>query len=414
MTCQVCPAPCQELCILAHEALPRRPVNIRAIEQALSRQPVPTEVASPEPTGFKVALIGLGPANMVAAARLARKGHQVQVYEKRQDFGGAVALIPSFRKQPADAHQWVTELLCKTGVKIQTGRALGENLDFDAVRAEHDAVVLGMGAGRPLALGIIGEDLTGVIDALEVLRAFNKEAAGTPVGNPPPKMRNTIVIGGGDVAADVVRWYVRVAAQGARQIEEGGRADASREPEVANVVWAYRRGRAQMPVSQEILRDAEDELDALKDYQARVGIQRAEGELPSGVHFHLRPMKVIGKKGKVSGLQFVRTRPGKTRDRSGRPVVEDDPGSEFTIPADSVVVLAVGQTPDPAALKGIPGVSVDRHGLVVVDDSLRAAKGIYAVGDLIGGEILADAISHGRRVAESIHHEYLARKATIL
>jgi len=414
MTCQVCPAPCQELCILAHEEIPRRPVDIRAIEQALAHQPVAAKVSSPEPTGYKVALIGLGPANMVAAARLANKGHEVHVFEKRQDFGGAVSLIPSFRKHHADAHEWVRQLLSETGVRIHTGMTLGENLDFNSLRKGHDAAVLGIGAGKPLGLGIEGEELAGVVDALDVLRAFNKEAAGKPVENAPPRLRNTIVIGGGDVAADVVRWYTRVAVQCAKQVAQDGGNDSIHHPEVANVVWAYRRGRAQMPVSQEILRDAEDELDALKDYQASVGFVRAEGELASGVHFHMRPLKVLGMEGKVSGIQFIRTRPGKARDRSGRPTVEDMPGSEFTIPADSVVVLAIGQTPDPTSLKGIPGVSLDKHGMVAVDDSLKAAEGVYAVGDLVGGEILADAISHGRRVAESIHQSYLKERSKIL
>lgn len=414
MTCQVCPAPCQELCILAHEEVPRRPVDIRAIEQALAHQSAPPDVSPQPPTGFKVALIGLGPANMVAAARLARKGHEVHVFEKRTDFGGAVSLIPSFRKHHADAHQWVKQLLKETGVLIHTGMVLGLNLDFENLRTEHDAVILGFGAGKPLGLGIEGEKLAGVTDALEVLRQFNKLAAGGTVAVPPPKLRNTIIIGGGDVAADVARWYVRVAAQCAKGVEPEDRDAAARPPEVSNVVWAYRRGRAEMPVSQEILRDAEDELDALKDYQASVGVMRAEGELGCGVHFHLRPLKVLGENGQVSGIQFIRTQPGKARDRSGRRVVEDIPGSEFTIPADSVVVLAIGQTPDPAALKHIPEVSVDRHGMVAVDESMKAADGIYAVGDLVGGHILADAISHGRRAAESIHQHYLAERAKVL
>jgi glutamate synthase (NADPH) small chain len=184
----------------------------------------------------------------------------------------------------------------------------------------------------------------------------------------------------------------------------------SGEPEVVNVVWAYRRGRSEMPVSQEVLVDAEDEINALKDYQLNAGIAPAEGELSSGIYFHLRPLKVLGGQGKVCGIQFIKTRPGAERDRNGRRTVEDIPGSEFTIPADSVVVLAVGQRPDPAPLKSLPGVALDHNGRVRVDESMKAAEGIYAVGDLVGGEILADAIGHGRRAADSIHREYLARR----
>jgi NADPH-dependent glutamate synthase beta subunit-like oxidoreductase len=169
-----------------------------------------------------------------------------------------------------------------------------------------------------------------------------------------------------------------------------------------------------MPVSAEILRDAEDELDALKNFQTSLGIAPEPGELASGIHFYLRPVKVLGEQGKVQGVQFLRTQPGRRRDRTGRPVVEDIPGSEFVIPADSVVVLAIGQTPDPQVLAGIPGVTVDRRGMVSVDESMRAAEGVYAVGDLVGGHILADAISHGRRAAESIHHYYLAKRAAVL
>jgi glutamate synthase (NADPH/NADH) small chain len=408
LTCLVCPAPCQSLCILAHEEIPRRPVYIRGIEQVLAQQPVPPEVRAPAATGFKVALIGLGPANVVAAARLAKKGHEVHVFERQTEFGGAVALIPSFRVRHAKAQDWVEQLLQETGVVIHTGITFGKNLEFESLRAQFNAVILGIGAGKPMTLGIEGEEYGGVIDALQVLRKFNKEAAGEPSDEPPPRLRNTIVIGGGDVAADVVMWYVRTAARCARQVAEAARDGAAQTPEVANVVWAYRRGRAEMPVSQEVLADAEDEINALREYQLGAGIVPAEGELASGVYFHLRPLKVLGEQGKVCGMQFIKTRYRGERDRSGRRIVEDIPGSEFTIPADAVVVLAVGQRPDPAALKNLPGVKFDDQGKVRVDESMKAADGIYAVGDLVGGEMLADAISHGRRAADAIHQDYLA------
>jgi dihydropyrimidine dehydrogenase (NAD+) subunit PreT len=133
-------------------------------------------------------------------------------------------------------------------------------------------------------------------------------------------------------------------------------------------------------------------------------------ELSSGVYFYLRPVRVLDHNGRVSGIQFIRTRPGRERDRSGRPIVEDIPGSEFVVPADSVVVLAVGQKPDVEPLRNIPGLAFDAAGHVRVDANLKATDGIYAVGDLIGGEILAEAISHGRRAADSIHCEFLARR----
>lgn len=412
LTCLVCPAPCQELCILTHEEIPKRPVNIRAIERVLAQRVVPPEeVSVPAPTGFRVALIGLGPANVVAAARLARLGHEVHVFEQQQEFGGAVALIPSFRLPHAKAREWVKQLLGQSGVHIHSGVALGRDLQWEDLREHFDAVVVGIGAGKPLGLGIEGEELGGVVDALQVLRRFNQQARGEP-GEPPPRLRNTVVIGGGDVAADVVRWYVRAAAQSARRALEARRQGLDEPPDVVNVVWAYRRGRAEMPVSQEILADAEDEISALKDFQLSAGVGPAPGELSSGVYFYLRPVRVLGREGRVSGIQFIRTRAGRERDRSGRPVVEDIPGSEFVIPADSVVVLAVGQKPDLTPLKNVPGLAFDATGHVRVDDTMKAAEGLYAVGDLVGGEILADAISHGRRAADSIHQAYLARRAT--
>lgn len=411
LTCEVCPAPCQSLCILAHEDLPRRPVNIRGIERVLARHPVAVEIGAPAATGFKVALVGSGPANIVAAVRLAGQGHEVHIFEQYSELGGAVALIPCFRLRRGKARQWVEQLLGQTGVKIHTGIALGRDLKYDELRTQFDAVVLGIGAAKPVRLGIEGETLDGVVDALQVLRKFNKEAAGERIDSPPPRLRNTIVIGGGDVAADVVMWYVRTAARCAREAAQAAAGRGIPSPQVVNVVWAYRRGRADMPVSQEVLADAEDEINALKDYQLSLGISPAPGELPSGVYFHLRPLKVIGQAGKVCGIRFIRTRPSPSRDASGRRNVEDIPGSEFTIPADSVVVLAIGQRPDPEVLNALPGLVLDQHGRVRVDESMKAAEGIYAVGDLVGGEILADAISHGRRVAESIHCEYLARQA---
>jgi len=411
LTCQVCPAPCQDLCILAHEEIPRRPVNIRGIEQVLAKKAVPAEASASTATGFKVALVGLGPANVVAAARLARKGHEIHVFERETELGGAISLIPSFRLRHAKAQEWVRQLLEETGVNIHVGTALGRDLEFESLRKSFDAVILGIGAGKPVQLGIEGEQFGAVVDALQVLRKFNQEAADELVDEPPAKLRNTIVIGGGDVAADVVMWYLRTAARDALRLAEAGPKGTILQPEVANVVWAYRRGRAEMPVSQEVLADAEDELDALREYQLSLGIVPAAGELPSGVYFQLRPVEILEETGKVCGIRFIRTRPGKDRDRSGRRKFEDVPGSEFAIPADSVVVLAVGQRPDPAPLISLPGVKLDKDGKVVVDEGMKAAEGIYAVGDLVGGEILAHAISHGRRAADRIHQDFLGRPA---
>lgn len=260
----------------------------------------------------------------------------------QEEFGGAVSLISSFRVRHAKTHEWVNQLLGETGVNVHTGITLGQDLKFVVLRKQFDAVVLGIRAGKPMGLRIEGEEYGGAIDALQILRKFNKEAAGNLNGEPPPRPRNTAVIGGGDVAADVVMWHVRTAARCAKQAAEAAGGGIP-QPAITNVVWAYRRGRAEMPVSQEVLADAEDEINALKDYQLSKGIAPTQDELSSGVYFYLRPVKVLGREGKVCGIQFIRTRPSGERDQSGRRAVEDIPGSEFTIPADSVVVLAVGQ-----------------------------------------------------------------------
>jgi glutamate synthase (NADPH/NADH) small chain len=250
------------------------------------------------------------------------------------------------------------ELVRSLGVEIVGGVEVGRDVDVERLRGESDAIFLGVGLGRTEALGIPGEDLPGVVDALSFIdRIKNAPFRSVDVG------RTVVVIGAGNTAVDATTQAKRLGAE--------------------NVLCAYRRGPGDMSA-----------------YAYEYELAKSDGVV---YVFYAAPVRFVGD-GAVTAVEFVRTEAAV--GESGRPTVRPIPGSEFQIPCDMAIV-AVGQKKAVEWLQAtFPGIALDR-GRVRVDASGRTSiPGLYAGGDCVnGGMEVVNAVADGKAAARSIDED---------
>mgnify|MGYP001017545994 CR=1 FL=1 len=365
-TCaRVCPTEelCEGACVLNKAS---RPIAIGLLQRyatdAAARRGEPVVRPGPK-NGLKVAVIGGGPAGLSAARELARFGYAVTVFEAREKAGGLSTYgIVSFRL-PQEVPEWEVEQIRSMGVEIRTGVRVGTDIPADRLIRDHDAVVLAAGMGKVPMLGIEGEDLEGVYDALEFIEA-------TKTGSAPKGVRGArvAVIGAGNTAIDAATCSTRLGA--------------------ANVKILYRRTEAEMTAYAFEYRFAKEE----------------------GVEFRwlTAPKRIIGdERGRVTRLECVRMRLTDTPGKDGRPMPVPVAGSEFQMNVD-VVIKAIGQTRHLPLIEAL-GVAHER-GVVIVDPDTHQTSNpkIYAAGDIVFGHgqgeaTVVSAAEQGKRAARAIH-----------
>ncbi|WBL35381.1 NADPH-dependent glutamate synthase [Tepidiforma flava] len=371
---------CEGACVVGFAIRPggksEPPVTIGKLEafctdyqrQQLGGYPMPRYM--PEPTGFKVAVIGSGPAGLAVAEQLADKGHSVTVYEYWPEPGGVLVYgIPNFKMRKNIVDEYIAHLEAM-GVQFICNTYVGRDITIDELfRQGFHAVFIGTGAGVGNEMGIEGEDLEGVYTATEFLVRGNLAPEFLPerYRDPLPKMNDVVVIGGGDTSMDCVRTAVRLGAQ--------------------NVTCVYRRTEAEM------LGRAEERKNAREE----------------GVRFEMLtlPTRILGdEQGRVRAVECQRMELGEP-DESGRRRPIPVKGSEFIIPADAVVI-AIGYGADPVVPQTTSGIRTDRKALIQVDEKGRTTRpGVFAGGDNVNGaDLVVTALADGRRAAEAIH-EYL-------
>lgn len=311
----------------------------------------------------KAAVIGSGPSSISCAVDLRKKGYKVTMYEALHKAGGVLQYgIPEFRL-PRDVVDEELSYLVDIGVDIRLNRIIGQNVSFEELRDEYDAIFVGTGAGAPLFLGIDGEKLNGVYSANEFLIRVNlMKAYKFPEYDTPIKVKGKVgVIGAGNVAIDAARSALRLGA---------------------DVHVLYRRTKNEAPAREEEMRHAMEE-----------GIDFVE---------LVAPERILGENGWVKGIELVKMKLGKP-DSSGRPRPVPIEGSEFTMDMDTVVV-ALGTKPNRLFLSRTPELETTKKGMITVNDALATSiEGVFAGGDAIsGGSTVIQALGEGRKAAKSI------------
>lgn len=299
-------------------------------------------------TGKRVAVVGAGPAGLACAHALARQGHSVVVFEARPKSGGLNEYGIAAYKVPGFAQREVDWLLSIGGIRVEHERELGRNLALAELRQHYDAVFLGLGLAAVNTLGLPGEELGGVRDAVDFIAELRQceDLSKLAIG------RRVIVIGGGNTAIDAAVQSRRLGAE--------------------QVTLVYRRGPESMGAT------AVEQAFA-RDEGVRV------------IHW-ARPIAIHGENGAVDDMQFAYTAPGP----DGRP---RDTGEVFKLEADWVL-KAIGQAlaaPDGPALKG---------GRIAVDADFRTSlPKVWAGGDCVGGKVdlTVQAVEDGKRAAASMH-----------
>ncbi len=330
------------------------------------------QVKKAAPNGKKVAVVGAGPSGLTCAGDLAKLGYEVTIFEAFHTPGGVLVYgIPEFRL-PKDIVKAEIQKLEAMGVKIMTNMVIGKVLSIDELMQEEgfDAVFVGSGAGLPSFMGIEGENLNGVYSANEFLTRINlMKAYQFPDYDTPIYMgKNVVVVGGGNVAMDAARSAKRLGAE--------------------HVSIVYRRSEEEMPARREEVHHAKEE----------------------GIEFKLlcNPVRILGTEdGWASQVECVRMELGEP-DASGRrrPVTVE--GSEFLLDAE-VVIIAIGQTPNPLIKDTTPDLETNRRGCIVVREETGATskQGVYAGGDVVtGAATVILAMGAGKTAAQSID-EYL-------
>src|SRR5687768_15692551 len=185
-TGRVCPAPCEEACVLT---INEKPVTIKLIEQSIIDNGFAEGLVKPEPpdvrTGKRVAVVGSGPAGLAAAAQLNKAGHWVTVFERADRVGGLLMYgIPNMKLDKEQVVQRRVDLMMAEGIRFFTNAEVGKNYPVEQLRSEFDAIVLCCGATKPNDLPVPGRDLAGIHFAMDYLHASTKNLLDTRVGLP--------------------------------------------------------------------------------------------------------------------------------------------------------------------------------------------------------------------------------------
>jgi len=356
-TCaRTCPVEilCEGACVLHHEG--RRPVEIGRLQRHATDLAFASGFRFPRPVqaGFRVAVIGAGPAGLACAGELAQLGHKVTVYDERVDPGGLVRYAIAPYRQLREPLPAEAQMLSELGVDFRSGFVVDSAATLAAIESEVDAIVLAVGLGRDVETDFEHEDLLGVWDSLPFIEALK-------TGHPPDVGRRIVVIGGGNTAVDVAREALRLGAE--------------------EVALVYRR--------------TEDEMPA---YRHEIDEAREEG---IAFHFLAQPIRFTGTVG-LEGVECREVRLGEP-DTSGRPRPEPVPGSEFVLPADTAV-KAIGQAPRRELLSWIDGLEL-RGGVVPVDleTGQTANPKYFAAGDCLnGGTTVVEAVRDAKIAARGV------------
>lgn len=377
---RVCPAPCESGC---NRNQVDDYVGINSVEHFLGEYAIVNKLGFPKPTevsGKKVAVIGGGPAGLSAAYQLARKGHEVTVFDERAELGGMMRYgIPGFRT-PRDVLDAEIQRILDLGVTTRMNCRIGTDITMAQIRAEFDAVFLGLGAQAGRALPVDGADAPNCVTATSFLKAFN-DGRLRHVG------KRVVVVGGGDTSIDVATVARRLGH--IDKLNEADRPEHAIAGHVAHdVAEVSARQGAEVTLTSVF---ATDKMQASKhevEQAMAEGIAIRGGLAPIGV---LRDAD-----GRATALRVVRC---EAKLVGGRLEIKNIEGTEEDIPAD-LIVSAIGQAVDFSGLEefnnGKGAINSDKNYQV------QGQAGVFVGGDVVRPHLLTTAIGHGAIAADGI------------
>ena len=368
---RVCPQEdqCEKVCVTGKKF---KPVAIGRLERFVADMEIEGgEISMPEQaesSGFRVAVVGSGPAGLACAADLALRGHDVTVFEALHKPGGVLVYgIPEFRL-PKSIVAGEIRNLEKLGVEVRCNFVIGKTATVHELLGEwgYDSVFIATGAGLPYFMGIPGEDFVGVYSANEFLTRVNlMKAFAFPAYDTPVEMGSRVaVVGSGNVAMDCLRTALRLGAE--------------------EVICLYRRTRAESPARLEELEHAEEE----------------------GIDFRwlASPVEIYGDDdGCVTGARVQKMELGEP-DSSGRRRPVPIEGEQYDIALDTVV-MGIGQGPNPLVTQSTDGLVLNRWGNIVVNEETMETSipGVFAGGDIVtGAATVILAMGAGKQASEGI------------
>ena len=374
-TGRVCPAPCEESCVLS---INQSPVTIKLIEKQIVDHAFAhgwvTPQAPAQRTGKQVAVIGSGPAGLACAQQLARAGHRVTVFERDDRIGGLLRYgIPDFKMEKHLIDRRAEQMTAE-GVTFRPSTNVGVDLPGEQLRRDFDAIVLAGGATAARDLQVPGRELKGVHLAMEFLPQQNKVVAGDEVnGQILATGKRVVILGGGDTGSDCLGTSNRQGALSVHQFELLPQPPESRTAEVAP--WPF------WPM---ILRTSSSHEEGVtRDWS--ILTKAFSGDEAGNVR------KLHGVR-----LEWVR--------ENGKTAMREIPGSEFTLDAD-LVLLALGFVgPEKGGLLSQLGVQLtDRGNVAAGADYQATVPGVFACGDMRRGQSLVVwAIWEGRECARGV------------
>ncbi|MBK7501309.1 MAG: NAD(P)-binding protein [Polaromonas sp.] len=377
---RVCPAPCESGC---NRNQVEDFVGINSVEHFLGDYAIQNKITyrkSEASSGKKVAVIGGGPAGMSAAYQLALKGHSVTIFDERAELGGMMRYgIPGFRT-PRDVLDAEIQRILDLGVEARMNCRIGTDITMTQIRADYDAVFLGLGAQAGRALAVEGADAPNVVTATSFLKAFN-DGRLRHVG------KRVVVVGGGDTSIDV--------ATVARRLGHIDKINESDRPEFAiaghvahDVASASARQGAEVTLTTIF---AIDKMQASKhevEHALSEGISIRGGMVPLSI--------VRGADGRATALRVIQC---EAKIVGGRLDIKNIEGTEEDIPAD-LIVSAIGQAVDFTGLEefnnGKGAINSDKNYQV------QGQEGIFVGGDVVRPHLLTTAIGHGAIAADGI------------
>jgi NADPH-dependent glutamate synthase beta subunit-like oxidoreductase len=335
----------------------------------------------------RVAVIGAGPAGLTVAHDVACLGHQVTVYEAGPKTGGMMRYgVPIYRIDQEVMDLENDSILNMEGVDIKFNTPIGENLTLADLRRDYDSVFLGMGLQKGRMLNIEGSDLDGVVVAVDLLLNYNMGYK-VQIGN------KVLVVGGGDVAMDAARTALRLGQKTTEQESALEDTEARVDEESDTVRTAFDVARTALRLGafdvRMIALESMEELPA-SDFEI-------EEALEEGIQLFNRkgPNRIIGKEGKVIGLEVIDVE--SVFDEDGRFNPKFKPDTEDVWECDTLI-LAIGQMADMGALGGADDIEISPRGLVKVnpENGQTTAPDVFAGGDVAyGPRLIIDAVKHG-------------------